>query len=118
MSESSADVVHIDWEWPVNVYPHRAHDEAVNKLLQLQAEALLLEACAIPAGWSHPHNDAYAVQRACEKLKLANDALRAEVEERNRRCGYQEGYRARMMHDRVKKAVVEAFEREWARHNL
>ena len=107
----TTDSERIDWQWAVNVFPHRAHDEAVNKLLQLQAEALVLKACATPTGGAHPHNDAYLVQRECEKLKVANDAARAKVEEMNKARGYQAGYRAGMLRDKVAKAVNDAFAR-------
>lgn len=97
----STDAAFIDWEWHVNVFPHRAHDEAVKKLLLLHAEALVLNMRAIPMGYGSPHNDAYAVRSACEKLKAENDALRAQAEAVEKKRGYRS-----KMHDQITNSVM------------
>ena len=110
----STDASHIAWGWNVGVFPHRAHDEAVSKLLELLAEGLVLEACAIPPGYSNPHNDAYAVQRACERLQAANIAFRAQRDAQDKERGRRLGLSPGLLQDRAVKAVTEAFARESA----
>jgi|SaaInlV_125m_DNA_1040241.scaffolds.fasta_scaffold21029_3 hypothetical protein len=113
----STDSERIDWKWNVQAFPHRAHDEAFNKLLQLQAEALVLTACSTPTGGVYPHNAAYFLQRECEKLKIANDAARDEIEAKNNARGYHEGYRAGVLRDKAVKAVTDAFAQESAQES-
>ena len=108
----STDASHIEWRWNVGVFPHRAHDEAVSKLLELLAEGLVLEACAIPTGYGNPHNDAYAVQRACERLQAANIVFRAQRDAQDKERGHRVGLSAGILQDRAVKAVTEAFARE------
>ena len=108
----SMDAARIDWQWHVNTMPHRAHDEAVSKLLELLAEGLVLEACAIPPGCGNPHHDAYAVQRACERLQAANAAFRADRDAQDKDRGHRVGFSPVLLQDRVVKAVAEAFARE------
>lgn len=110
----STNASYIAWQWSVNVFPHRAHDEAVSKLLELLAEGLVLEACAIPPGYGNPHSDAYAVQRACERLQAANVAFRADRDAQDKERGHRLGFKAGMLQDRAVKAVTEAFAREAA----
>ena len=110
----SAEAPRIDWRWSVNVFPHRAHDEAVSKLLELLAEGLVLEACTIPTGCGNPHNDAYAVQRACERLQAANAAFRSDRDAQDKVRGCYKGLCVGLLQDRMVKAVAEAFAREAA----
>ena len=110
----STEAPRIDWQWCVNVFPHRAHDEAVSKLLELLAEGLVLEACAIPPGYGNPHSDAYAVQRACERLRAANVAFRAQRDAQDKERGHRLGFKPGLLQDRAVKAVAEAFAREAA----
>jgi hypothetical protein len=110
----STEAPRIDWQWSVNVFPHRAHDEAVSKLLELLAEGLVLEVGSIPSGCGNPHNDAYAVQRACERLQAANAAFRADRDAQDKIRGYYKGLSVGLLQDRVVKTVAEAFTRESA----
>lgn len=110
----STNASHIDWKWSVGVFPHRAHDEAVSKLLELLAEGFVLEACSIPTGCGNPHNDAYAVQNACERLQAANAAFRADRDAQDKVHGYHKGLSAGILQDQAVKAVAEAFARESA----
>ena len=103
----STDAAFIEWDWHVNVFPHRAHDEALNKLLLLHAEALVLKTRGIPMGHGNPHNDAYAVRSACEQLKGENDVLRAQVEAVEKARGYRT-----KMHDQITSAVMKTLARE------
>lgn len=104
----------IDWQWNVQWSPHYAHSEAVHKLLELLAEGLVLEASGIPTGGSHPHSDAYAVQRTCEQLQASNATFRADRDAQNQIYGFHAGRRVRSLKERAVKAVAEAFEREIA----
>ena len=110
----STNASHIDWQWHVNTMPHRAHDEAVGKLLELLAEGLVLEASNIPTGYGNPHKDAYAVQSACERLQAANATFRADRDAHNKLRGFHAGIRVASLQDRAVKAVAEAFAREAA----